>query len=106
MLPGNRSLIHLLQTWILPGCPLRRLQAPELPLTEAFRRILAGVPYCGALLRLQFSYSILNFDPAKSGEIYGPPSRALYLVRLDTSGKSPGIAEGVVNEIHPLPFIP
>jgi hypothetical protein len=41
-----------LQTWILPSCPLRSLQALEFPLTGTFCRILAWVPYCGTLLRL------------------------------------------------------
>jgi len=58
--------------------PLAEPPGTRVPLTGALRRILAGVPYCGAFLRLQFSYS-LNLDPTRSGEIYGPPSRAFIL---------------------------
>jgi len=46
---------------------------PEFHLTGALRRVLTGVPYYGALLRL-LSYS--NLDPIGSGEIFGPPNRA------------------------------
>jgi len=30
----------------------------------------------------------------------------LYLVRLNTTWRSPGITQGAVSETHPLPFIP
>ena len=45
----------------------------EFPLTGALRRILAGVPYCGAVLKLWIT---LNLNPTGCGEVFGPPSRA------------------------------
>jgi len=45
----------------------------EFHLTEALRRILTEVPYCGALLKL---WIILNPDPTGSGEMFGPSSKA------------------------------
>jgi hypothetical protein len=34
LLPKDGGLTHPPQTWILPDCPFRSLQAPEFPLTE------------------------------------------------------------------------
>jgi len=38
---------------------------PEFHLTGTLHRILTGVPYCGALLKLKIT---LNLNPAGSGE--------------------------------------
>jgi len=42
--PSKYLLKFLSMDWILPGCPLWSLLAPEFPLTGALHRILVGVP--------------------------------------------------------------
>ena len=66
---------------------------PEFHLTGALRRILTGVLYCGALLKLW-----ITLNPTGSGEIFGPSSRVTILGRLNTTGRSPGIPEGAVKD--------
>jgi len=66
------------------GCLL-----PDFDLTGALRRILAGVPCCGALLRL---WIILR------GKYMGHQAEPLYLARLNTPGRSPSIPEGAVKD--------
>ena len=44
--------------------------------------------------------------PPNQGKYTVHQAQPLYLVRLNISGRSPGIAEGVVSETRPLPFMP
>jgi len=61
----------------------------EFHLTGALRRILAGVPYCRDVLRLciilKGKYIVHQVQP-------------VYLARLNTTGRSPGIPEGAVKD--------
>jgi len=76
----------------------------EFHLTGALRRILTEVPSCGTLLRL---WIILNLDPAGSGEIFGPPSRAPILGKAKYNWEVARYPRGCRwRQTHPLPFIP
>jgi len=89
---------------------------PEFHLTGALRRILTGVPYCGALLRLWITLNlrvlteirywwallrlwvILISIPQDLGKYLVHQAESLYLARLNTTGRLPGIPEGAVED--------
>jgi len=73
-LPGDGSLTHPLQSWILPGCPLRSLHSQEFPLSSP-----PYSPSWSPLMRSSpWTVILTSHDPTRSGEIHGAPSRAPY----------------------------
>ena len=91
LLPGNGSLTRPLKIWILPSCPLWSLQAPEFPLTGALRRILLESSIAELSLDSNFSTVLAVSIPRVKGKYTVRQAEPLYLVRLNTTGKYPGV---------------
>jgi hypothetical protein len=93
LLPGNGSLTCPLQTWILPSCPLQSLQALERSV-EYF----LGSPIAELSLDSSFPTVLSILIPQDQGKYTVHQAEPLYMVRLNTSGRSPSIPEGAVSD--------
>jgi len=90
VVPYSRAVVQLSITLSLnPAGSGESLQVQkegtQFHLTETLRRIPTGVRYCGALLILKRKYTVHQLEP-------------LYLARLNTTGRLPGIPEGAVTD--------
>jgi len=96
ILTGVSYCEALLKLWITPN--LRDFS--EVPYCGALLKLwitlnlrdFSEVPYCGALLRLSISI------PQDLGKYLVHQAEPLYLARLNTTERSPGIIEGAVEE--------
>jgi len=73
-----------------------RCLLPEFPLAGALRRILTGV---SPVAELSLDSNLLSISiPQDQGKYMVHQAEPLYLARLNTTGRSPGIPEGAVKD--------